>query len=114
MYSPGRGSKLRRRAEGFSPIWQIWHIPLRFNYEEGGRNFTDRQTAKQKVRQKGRQGADIADKKTDRLVGTLQTIKKERQTADRHVEDKKASRQASLTNRVQIDVRHTHTEAGRC
>jgi hypothetical protein len=50
MYSPGRGSKLRRRAEGFSPIWQIWHIPPRFNYEEGGRNFTDRQTGKQKVR----------------------------------------------------------------
>ncbi len=76
MYSPGRGSKLRRRAEGFSPIWQIWHIPPRFNYEEGGRNFTDRQTSKQKVRQKDRQGADIAaDKKTDRLTGTLQTIK---------------------------------------
>jgi hypothetical protein len=79
MYSPGRGSKLRRRAEGFSPIWQIWHIPPRFNYEEGGRNFTDRQTAKQKVRQKGRQRAGIADKKTDRLAGTLQIIKTERQ-----------------------------------
>jgi hypothetical protein len=94
MYSPGRGSKLRRRAEGFSPIWQIWHIPPRFNYEEGGRNFTDRQTGKQKVRRKGRQGADIADKKTDRLAGTLQIIKTEKQK--RRQADLKTRRQTGM------------------